>query len=194
MIYIRAIKDKDAIAAVEFAFLAPILIFMICGFMEYSHVSSARTRLEGATMRAARAVAASDCPSEREAIMLTIVTNGMDDIPSPNGGIVEVVTKSYSERFKDVGEPEPFNDLNGNKIWEAGEPFTDVNGNGSFDKDMGTTGSIGGAGQVVSYTARYKVLSLFTFVSRQFRNTDVYDIEASTVIRNEPIFSTSGCT
>lgn len=194
MSVLHVFKDKRAVAAVEFAFLAPIMIFIICGFMEYSHVSSARTRLEGATMRAARAVAASDCPTEREAIMLTIVNNGMDDIPSPNGGIVEIITKSYSEKFTDVGEPEPFNDLNGNGFWETGEPFTDINGNGSFDKDMGTTGSIGGAGQVVSYTARYKVSSLFTFISRQFRDSGVYDIEASTVIRNEPIFSTAGCT
>lgn len=191
---VRLAKDVRAVAAIEFAFIAPVMVLMICGFMEFSHVSSARTRLEGATMRAARAVAASDCPSERQGLMTNIIEQAMLDIPSPNGGVVEVITKSYSDKFGDVGEPEPFNDQNTNMIWDVGESFTDVNGNGAYDKDMGSAGSIGGAGQVVSYTARYQVESLFGFVSQQFKGANVYSIEASTVIRNEPIFNTTGCT
>jgi hypothetical protein len=191
---IRLTRDVRAVAAVEFAIIAPVMILLICGLMEFSHVASARTRLEGATMRAARAVAASDCPSERESIMLDIVEGAMSDIPSPNGGVVEVVTKSYANQFGDVGEPEPFNDENGNDVWDVGESFTDVNGNGKHDNDMGSVGSIGGAGQVVSYTAKYKVKSLFEFVSYQVSGTNVYDIAASTVVRNEPIFNTTGCT
>ena len=189
----RLLKDKRATAIIEFALIAPLMLLILCGFMEFSHVSSARTRLEGSTMRAARAVAASDCPSEREALMRQIVTDGMQEIPSPNGGIVEVITKSYSDKFSDVGEPEPFNDENGNSVWNSGETFTDVNGNGKYDNDMGISGSIGGAGQVISYTARYQVTSLFGFISNQFHGSGIYLIEASTVIRNEPIFNSTGC-
>lgn len=187
-------RDVRGIAVVEFAFVAPILVLLICGFMEFSHVSSARTRLEGATMRAARAVAASDCPTEREGTMRRIITDAMEDIPSPNGGDVEIITKSYSDAFDDVGEPEPFDDLNGNSKWDAGEPYSDINGNGEHDKDMGSLGSIGGAGQVVSYTARYQVYSLFNFINVQVGGNGIYNIEASTVMRNEPIFSSTGCS
>lgn len=190
----RLLKDNRANAITEFALIAPLMLLLLFGLMEFSHVSSARTRLEGSTMRAARAVAASDCPSEREALMKQIVTDGMSNIPSPSKGVVQVTTKSYSDKFGDVGEPEPFSDENGDSVWTLGEPFTDVNGNGEYDDDMGTAGSIGGAGQVISYTARYQVSSLFGFISSKYSGSDIYTIEASTVIRNEPIFNSTGCT
>lgn len=186
--------DQRGIAAVEFAMIAPVMILMICGFMEYAHVSSARTTLEAATMRAARAVAASDCPSQRQGIMLGIVQNAMSTIPAASGTQVQVVTKSYSDQFRDVGEPEPFNDANSNGRWDPGETYTDINGNGQHDNDMGRVGSIGGAGQVVSYTATFQVASLFGFISRIYNGGQPYRIQASTVIRNEPIFRTTGCT
>ena len=34
---------------------------------------------------------------------------------------------------------EPFTDVNGNGIWDAGEPFQDLNGNGVWDTNIGTT-------------------------------------------------------
>ncbi len=186
--------DERGIAAVEFAMIAPVMIVMICGFMEYAHLSTARTTLEAATMRAARAVAASDCPSNRPALMLSIVQNAMADTPRVPGTQVEVVTKSYSGQFSDVGEPEPYNDTNSNNRWDAGETYTDVNGNSAYDTDMGRSGSIGGAGQVVSYTATFQVASLFGFINQQFNNGQPFRIRASTVIRNEPVFRTTGCT
>jgi hypothetical protein len=186
--------NERGIAAVEFAFVAPVMILMICGFMEYAHLSSSRTTLEAATMRAARAVAASDCPDRRDGIMRGIITNAMSTVPSANGGQVDIIIKSYAGNFSDVGEPEPFNDANINGQWDPGESYVDVNGNAQWDSDMGSAGSLGGPGQVVSYTARYQVASLFNFISQQFSGSDSYQIEASTVIRNEPIFRTTGCT
>lgn len=185
--------DQRGIAAVEFAMIAPVMIFMICGFMEYAHVATARTTLEAATMRAARAVAASDCPSARNGIMQSIIEDAMQYTPATPGTELQIVTKAYSGAFSDVGEPEPFNDANGNGKWDTGETYTDVNGNGQFDTDMGSVGSIGGAGQVVSYTASFEVASLFGFISERFNDGEGYRIEASTVIRNEPIFRTTGC-
>lgn len=187
-------SDNRGIAAVEFAFIAPVLILIICGFMEYAYVSSARTSLEAATMRAARAVAASNCPAQRPAIMQSVVNNAMASTPRVPGTDIVIVTKAYSSQFSDVGEPEPFNDANGNGRWDTGEVYTDINGNGQWDDDMGTTGSIGGAGQVVSYTATIQVASLFGFINERFGSGQAYRIEASTVIRNEPIFRNTGCT
>jgi hypothetical protein len=187
------LRNKDGVAAVEFALIAPILILMIFGFMEYAHVSSARTRLEGATMRAARMVAASNCPSRRESMMASIISDAMRDLPSPDGGNVQIITRSYSDRFADVGESEPFADINGNGSWDSDESYTDLNGNGQFDQDMGTMNSLGGVGQVFSITARFRVQSLFLFIDDRFNGTGYYQLEASTVFRNEPIFSSAGC-
>lgn len=192
--------DERGIAAVEFAMIAPVMIMMICGFMEYAHVSTARTTLEAATMRAARAVAASDCPSEREALMLAIVEEAMDSTPAKPGTQLEIVTKAYSS-FTDV-EGEPFVDRNNNGRYDIDpaetdpariDSFTDINGNGVYDRELGTVGSIGGAGQVVTYTATFQLVSLFGFVSNRFNDGEGYALRASTVIRNEPIFRNTGC-
>ncbi|MGY6551417.1 MAG: TadE/TadG family type IV pilus assembly protein [Erythrobacter sp.] len=187
-------KDVLGVAAVEFAMIAPVMILLICGFMEYAHVSSSRTRLEASTMRAARAVAATDCPTNRTEIMRTIIERAMEGVPSIDDGKVEIITKSYANSFGDVGEPEPFDDLNGNGAWDPGESFIDVNGNGEWDRDMGVVGSLGGAGQVISYTARFNVASLFNFIAMEFNGSNVYQIEASTVFRNEPVFRSTGCS
>lgn len=191
----RLAGDVSGSAVVEFAYIAPLMILMICGFMEYAHLSSARTTLEAATMRAARAVAATDCPSARDETMLEIIQEGMKTVPSADGEKAKVVTKAYSGNFSDI-EGDPFKDLNNNKKYDPDteETFEDINGNGEYDLELGTIGSIGGAGQVVSYKATYKVASLFKFVSQQFGGGDSYTIEASTVIRNEPVFRTTGCT
>lgn len=195
-------RDDHGIAAVEFALIAPIMILMICGFMEYAHLSSARTTLEAATMRAARAVAATDCPNEREGIMRSIIENSMINVPSADGGKPQIVTKAYGDKFGDVGG-EPFVDRNGNGVYDDDnsitdpdkkDTFTDINGNGEYDEDMGEVGSIGTAGQVISYTAEYKVKSLFGFVSQKYSNASFYTIRASTVVRNEPVFRSGGCT
>lgn len=185
--------DERAIAAVEFALIAPVMILLICGFMEYAYVASARTTLEAATMRAARAVAASDCPSRRLEIMQSTIRGVMTSFPASGGTGVEIVTRAYSGSFSDAGEPEPYNDANGNRRWDTGEPYNDVNGNGVYDIDMGSLGSIGGAGQVISYTSRYRLASLFDFISFRFNGGNSYVIEASTVIRNEPVFRSTGC-
>ncbi len=193
--------NDRGVAAVEFAMIAPVLILMICGFMEYAHLSSARTTLEAATMRAARAVAATDCPSSREAIMRSIIESSMDNVPSADGGKPKIVTKAYGDKFGDVGG-EPFVDKNKNKVYDEDptitdpdkrDTYTDINGNGKYDKDMGNVGSIGAAGQVISYSAEYKVKSLFGFISKRYSDADFYTIKASTVVRNEPVFRAGGC-
>lgn len=195
-------RDRRGIATTEFALIAPLLITFIAGLMEFSYVGFARASLESATMKGARKVAASDCPAQRQGLLTDTIESAMKEVASSDGQKPQIETKSYGSSFGDVGEPEPFPDNDGDNIdepgenngqYDPGEPFTDVNGNGQWDKDMGSSGSIGGAGQIVSYTATFKVKSLLPFIARQFAGQDHYAIKATTVIRNEPVFRTTGC-
>lgn len=190
-------KEQRGIAATEFALLAPVTFVMMAGFWELAWVMSARSALESATMRAARQIAASDCPTEREAIMTKTITESMLYVQSADGQPPKIEAKSYASSFGDVGEPEPWveGETTKNGQYDPGETFTDVNGNGKWDADMGTSGSVGGANQIVSYTATFKVKPLFPWFAAQFgERTGEYPIEASTVIRNEPVFRSTGCT
>ncbi|NNM77935.1 pilus assembly protein [Sphingomonas sp. ID1715] len=190
------IKDRNGIATMEFALIAPVITVLLFGFLEFAWVESARSALESSTMKAARLIAASDCPANRETQMIQTITRGMQHVPSSDGQGVTIKAVSYGSSFGDVGEPEPFvdNPATKNGKYDVGETFTDVNGNGKWDPDMGTSGSVGGAGQVVSYTATFRVKSLVPWIASRFGDGGPdYPIKASTVIRNEPIFRNTGC-
>lgn len=189
-------KAEKGIATTEFALIAPVLITLLCGFVEFAWVASSRAALESATMKAARLIAASDCPAQRETLLTQTVVKGMAHVKSSDGQPPKIESKSYASSFGDVGEPEPFVDVEPtqNGKYDLGEAYTDVNGNGKWDPDMGKSGSVGGAGQVVSYTATYRVKPMIPWLAKQFGDgREDYPIRATTVIRNEPVFRTTGC-
>lgn len=186
--------DTRGAAGLEFGLLAPVLLLLMLGLIDLARVAAARGRLEQATGRAARLVAATDCPNQREAVLSATIRASMSDILGADAK-PKLESKAYADRFGQVGEPEPFVDDPSvpNGRFDPGEGFTDVNGNGKWDADMGRSGSIGGAGQVVSYTATIEVRSLFPFLADIVTGRDSFPIRAETVIRNEPIFRSTGC-
>jgi Flp pilus assembly protein TadG len=186
----RIRADESGLSLVEFGLLAPVMILMITGFLEIGYVAYARSTLESATLEAARFAMATDCPDEREETMRIMIADRMSIISSADGQGPNIVVKSYAGKFGDVGTPEPFTDnVTVNSKWDTGEPFTDVNGNGKWDADMGKDGSLGAAGDVVTYETSYKVASLMPFLAKTMsRGLGYYPINAATVTRNEPVF------
>lgn len=188
------VGDERGLSIIEFALLAPVLLTTILGTMEFAYVSSARSALEAAVIRGARQIAASDCPSRRETILRDTVNRAMSHVASADGKAPKIESRAYNSSFSDVGESEPFTDANGNRRRDPDEQYTDVNGNGRFDEIMGESGSLGTAGQIVSYSATFNVRSLVPYIVETFSAHDHYPIRASTVIRNEPLFRATGCS
>lgn len=189
-------QDQTGIATMEFALIAPVVTVLLFGFLEFAWVQSARSALESATMKGARLIAASDCPDLRDELLTQTIVRGMQHINSSDGALPKIESKAYGASFGDVGEPEPFVDgvSTKNGKYDFGEVFTDVNGNGKWDPDMGTSGSVGGAGQIVSYTATFRVKSMVPWIAKRFGDgSEDYPITATTVMRNEPIFRNTGC-
>lgn len=191
----RLASARNGIATTEFALLAPLITTLLFGFLEFAWVLSARSALESATMKGARQIAATDCSSKREELLTQTVVRGMQHIRSSDGQPPKIEAKSYAGAFSDIGEPEPFTDAPPkNGKYDVGESYTDVNGSGAWEKDMGKAGSVGGANQVVSYTATYRVKSIIPWLAKRFGDgTEDYAIKATTVIRNEPVFRDTGC-
>lgn len=192
----RIFGRQDGIAATEFALLAPLITTLLFGLLEFAWVQSARSALESATMKGARLIAASDCPDQREEILANTIVRGMAHVRSSDGKPPSIEAKAYASAFGDVGEPEPFVDAapTKNGKYDLGEAYTDVNGNAKWDPDMGKSGSVGGAGNVVSYTATFRVKAIIPWIATRFGDgSDDYPIKATTVIRNEPIFRNTGC-
>ncbi len=180
-------SDTSGNPAVEFAFIAPIVLLFIGGLLELGYVSFARSTLESSILTASRMSRAADCPAQQSAQLQEELNKRMDNVISADGNDPVLIVSSYGQAFGNVDSPEPFNDIDGNGQFDPGEPYTDVNANSEWDEDMGKSNDYGAYGEVVEFLATYNVRSLFPFVAEKINGGNgFYTITAKTVIRNEP--------
>jgi TadE-like protein len=177
-----ATLGQDGAAMIEFAFLAPIFLGLLCAIMEFSGIMFVQAILEGSAREASRygITGFTQEGVSREDQILAIVednTYGLVDMDD-----LQMETLVY-ENFGDIGQPEPFTDENGNEVWDTGEPYTDINGNGTWDPDMGAAG-LGGPGDVVVYRMRYD-WDIMIPMFRPFFG-DVITLQSNIAVRNEP--------
>ncbi|MBW6522780.1 pilus assembly protein [Sphingomonas sp. RHCKR47] len=184
----QIVRCRRGVTVIEFAMLAPALFLLICGAIELGHLTFARQTLEGAMIEAARTATASMETSEadRGTIMRKSVTDAMSLFPAAPGKKITIETKVFAD-FASV-TPEIYTDVNKNGKYDANEPFVDRNKNGKWDPSTPKTGTMGDAGDVVSYTVTYPKAVLFQFVGNAigFAN-GVEPLSATTVVRNEAL-------
>jgi Flp pilus assembly protein TadG len=181
-------SDNAGLAAVEFALLAPVMILLICGSLEMGHMIFARIALDGAVVEAARAATASleTEESTRTQLMRNSIRRTMENFNTAPGQSISIETTVY--RDFSTAYPENFTDTNGNRVYNIGEPFTDRNANGKWDPATPITGTLGGAGDVVSYTATFPKAILFSDFLPSFLNFGrQFTLKSTTVMRNEAV-------
>ena len=172
-------------AIVEFAFIAPVLLGLLCGVFEFSGILFAQTLLEGGARQASRygITGASTAGISREDMILQIIDENAHGVIDTNE--IDMETLVY-QSFADVGQPEPFTDANSNGVFDEGEEFEDINGNSQWDEDMGQAG-LGGPGDIVVYRLHYD----WTIMIPLFRPFfgDAIGLDANVAVRNEPFDS-----
>jgi Flp pilus assembly pilin Flp len=178
----RLLGDERGVAALEFALILPPFLLLIIGTIEVALVIFIGSSIEAAVLQASRyGITNATIPGvSREERVIDIVresTYGLVDMST-----VEIETLVY-DSYSDIGEPEPFEDTNGNDVYEDGEPFTDVNGNGQWDPDMGAAG-LGGPSDVVVYTVTYD-WGIITPFMRRVMGESIRHI-STVAVRNEP--------
>lgn len=185
--------DVRGVTIVEFVIILPAMLSLICGAIEFGHMLFARVVLEGAVTEAARAATATleTKESERTAIMRASIAKSMSDFGTAPGKSIEIVTTVY--RDFSTAFPETYTDANGNKQYDKGEPYVDRNRNGMWDNATQVAGNtLGGPGDVVSYTVRFPKRVLFGFVGTAIGyGAGVIPVSASTVVRNEAVVTSA---
>lgn len=171
--------DHRGATLVEFAIVSPVLMIMLMGLFDLCHQMYAQSILEGAVQKAGRDSA---------------IEGGADRVTDLDGKVYAMVKqiargstyvtsrKSYTS-FSNV-KPEPFTDTNNNGRRDAKECFEDVNGNKNWDADPGRN-SQGGADDVTLYTFTLTYPRLFPaagLIGLPSDNT----ITASTLLKNQP--------
>ena len=177
--------------ALEFALVAPIIITTVVGIIEVSMILAVASLIEGGLRDAARFgitgyVPAGTTREDHIKQIISDATVGLVDINAMN-----ISTLVYPS-FGDIGQPEPYTDVNGNGSYDAGEPFTDINGNGQWDADMGAAG-LGGPGEIVLYKLDYDLPTMTSLMSTIIGGADgKITLKASVAVRNEPYPPTRG--
>lgn len=169
-------------AIVEFALVIPLFLALVGGILEFSGIMVAQTLLEGGIREASRFGILGSAPtnSTREAALIEIIDKNSFGII--DAGDIRFETLAYGS-FGAVGQPEPFEDLNGNGEFDEDDPFVDVNGNGERDDDQGRADA-GGADEVVVYRLSYDwdiIIPLFRPIFG-----DTVALNAAIAVRNEP--------
>lgn len=181
----RQLADcRRGAAALEFALALPVTLMLIIGMLEVAMVMFVSTSVEGGLREAARWGITGQMPETgtREEAVVAIIdryTMGFVDASPAN-----VSFKTY-DSFNDVGQPEPWDDANGNGVHDAGETFTDLNGNSQWDEDRGIAG-VGAAGDVVLYRIDYDWSLITPFLASILGDNGVFHMSASIAVKNEP--------
>lgn len=174
----------DGATAVEFALVAPTLIFLTFAIVESGIAFAADIVLKNATYDAARLGRTGFVDGESTQDLS--VKQKIKDQASIIMDVDKLVITSLSYKGFDVlKKPEPFTDKNNNGARDDGENFTDVNGNGIYDKDQGANG-YGGTAQVVLYTVTYPWTFRTPVLKQIVGNNGTVQLTATAVVQNEP--------
>ncbi|MBD3728464.1 MAG: pilus assembly protein [Sphingomonadales bacterium] len=172
--------DSSGATLVEFALIAPALLTLLLGLFEMGYNYYMQSLLQGSIQQAARDSTIEGAYVKQTEID-TAVTNTVHQIV-PDATIT-FQRRAYSS-FSKVNQPEDFTDANNDGDCNDGEPFEDANGNGIWDADRGRTG-LGGARDAVLYQVTVSYPRTFG-VSKLIGMSDTFTTTATTVLRNQP--------
>ncbi len=180
----RLRRRRDGSTLLEFAFVAPVLVLMLFGGMEVGMIFFADSLLEGGLREAARFGLTGALPptgTREEHIVEVVNDNGAGVVWIDETNVATLVYPNFTS----IGEPEPYTDINGNGVHDAGEPFTDINCNSQWDPDMGKAG-LGHGGEVVLYSISYELELMTGLLAPLLGDNGKFPLAASVVVRNEP--------
>jgi hypothetical protein len=177
-------RDRRGVTAIEFAIVAPVLLLLMFGIIEFSLIMFASNMMEGATAVSSRLGKTGyvEDGQTREETIINAIRSRTDGFLDTN---LFTVTSKFYKQYDQINDPEPWNDTNGNGVPEAGE-YTDINGNGQWDSDMAQAG-YGGADDVVVYTISYPWPIITPIMREVMGNAQGnFTITAHAVVKNEP--------
>lgn len=176
----RLVRDTRGATIVEFAICAPVMLIAMMGVFDMGHNMYSASIIQGAIQKAARD-STIEGAQDQGSVLDARVTEMVRDIAP--GAELEFKRTAYSS-FSDVGQPEDWNDVNGNGSCDDGEPFEDANGNASWDANAGKAG-FGGARDAVLYEVDVTYTRVFP-VSKLLGQSPEFHTVARTVLRNQP--------
>jgi Flp pilus assembly protein TadG len=183
----RLRKDKEGITIVEFAFVSPILMLLVCGTLELCYDLYQRSVIQGVIQRAARkATVGGLTSSEIDLYIKSKIKPVLPDVSRTNEDAIKIVKKSYYN-FSYVNKKEKIlKDTDQDNFLDSGDCYEDANRNNTFDNALNSgSDGVGSADDIVYYEVTVTTPRLFSLV-RTIGFSQNISITNKTVIRNQP--------
>jgi Flp pilus assembly pilin Flp len=179
----RLWRDEAGTTAIEFAFIALGLVYLMIGIIEFSLAMTVGNSLEAATNLSSRLGKTGYVDEVAETQEQTI----MDEIERRVGPMIDmtklVITHQEYNDFDSLTSPDLINDINGDgDTSDPGESWTDVDGDGFHDGGNG----VGASGNIVVYKIMYPWKVFTPLIGDIIGNEGVINLVAYSVVKNEP--------
>lgn len=178
------VRDTRGATLVEFAMVAPVMCLLLLGGFDVSHTLYTRATLQGIVQKTARdSTLESGTAAARQQ---TLDDRVRQQVGTMYEGADVQITRRFYRTFSEAAaaRPETWNDTNDNKRCDNGEPYEDANGNQVWDADGGNAGQ-GGAKDATLYTVKVSFPRMFP-VYAMIGGSNTAVVTASTVLRNQP--------
>ncbi|WP_164879519.1 TadE/TadG family type IV pilus assembly protein [Afifella aestuarii] len=169
-------RDEDGATAVEFALIAPVLIFLMMGIVELGLYLSAESVLEHASYTATRLGRTGYNDKDNKLTREQTIRAELDGYSRVlvDPAKIKITSQTFSN-FEDLGQyPDGFIDANGNGVYDEGEYRVSKPGYGD-------------GRDVVVYTITYPWKFFTPMIGKILGGSDnTLDITVHAVVKNEP--------
>lgn len=173
-------RDERGATAVEFALIAPALLMVLLGVFDAGYNLYTASVLDGAAQKAARDSSLEGAEAKGLAIDDRVVDAVHNVVPRAK---VTFDRRAYRD-YSDIHRPEDYTDVDKDGACDNNEPFEDINGNGIWDSDRGTE-TMGGARDAVLYTITVSYPRAFPLM-HLLGLPETVTSQSRTVLRNQP--------
>lgn len=178
----RLWRDEAGTTAIEFAFVAIGLVYLMVGIIEFSMAMTVGNSLEAATNLSSRLGKTGYVDEEAQ---LTQEQTIMDEVERRVGPMIDMTKLDISHEvyndFTSLNNPDVLDDKNEDGDTDDAGEWTDVDGDGFKDGADG----VGSSGNIVVYRISYP-WEIMTPLIGQFVTDGIVRLTAYSVVKNEP--------
>jgi Flp pilus assembly pilin Flp len=179
----RLWRDEAGTTAIEFAFIALGLIYLMMGIIEFSMAMTVGNSLEAATNLSSRLGKTGYVDTEAQ---LTQEQTIMEEVERRVGPMIDMekleMTHEVYNDFDSLTNPDLLEDKNADGDTDDPGEWTDVDGDGFKDGADG----VGSSGNIVVYRILYPWQVFTPLIGNLIGDDGVINLVAYSVVKNEP--------
>jgi Flp pilus assembly protein TadG len=181
------VRDEQGTTILEFGLIAPSLIVMLMGALDFGHTLYMQGVLQGAVQKAARDGTLQQTAGTDATARDTIDTIVRNQVKTLHKQATVTITRRFYRTFSDAAaaSAETFTDTDHDGICNHGEPFDDRNSNGVRDMDGADSVDHAGARDDVVYTVAISYPRMFP-IDKFIGGSGTTRLTATTVLSNQP--------